>query len=368
MNDLSPIPVPTSVRWREFRMRILPAAVLLGTIAASVWLWQMASPSASFPGQVDADVMTISCPKAGVLVHLAVNQLQPVRQGDVLARIQTTDPSVVQASLAVIEAEIHSLRANLAPILPRERLAVNYDRLRLACLEQRVELASTQAKLRLAESELRRAEELFEQKILSRQGLEEKQGAHERLTAEVQERAEMLNRQEDDLRTRELNHAAAALTNSSGSYNALDAAIQVQEAKLRLTEAETSPVTLLATMDGIVTTVYHRVGETVHSGQPVLTITATNAARIVGYLRRPFPATPVTGGEVEVRPRWSVNRARARVLKVGTGLEQVRACLRLPGGHDAADMGLPVYLSMPDELKLLPGEVVDLAPVTASRR
>ena len=347
-------------------MRFLPTLVLLGTITAIFWLWRLASPGTSFPGQVDADTVSVSCPKAGVLSQLCVNALQPVRQGDVLARILTTDPSVMQASLAVIEAEIHSLRANLGPILPRERLAVNYDRLRLACLEQRVDLASTQAKLRLAENELRRAKELFDQKILSQQTLEERQSAHERLAAEVRERSELLNRQEDDLRAQELNHAASALTNSTGSYNALDAAIQVQEAKLRLTEAEMGPVTLQAPMDGVVSTVCFRVGETVHSGQPVVAITTTNAQRIVGYLRRPFQVTPVVGGEVEVHPRWSVTRARARILKVGNGLEQIRACLRLPGGHEASDMGLPVYIAMPGELTLLPGEVVDLTPVVLS--
>jgi multidrug resistance efflux pump len=44
------------------------------------------------------------------------------------------------------------------------------------------------------------------------------------------------------------------------------AAIAVQEAKLRLTEAELGPLLLRAPLDGVVAAIYHRSGEAVIAG------------------------------------------------------------------------------------------------------
>jgi HlyD family secretion protein len=361
MKTLPPIAVPASARWREFRIRALPLLVLAGTIGLTLVLWRQASPTASFPGQVEGGLVKVSSPKAGVVAQLTLSDLQSVHEGDVIARVVTTEPEIVQASLEVIRAEIHSVRANLGPILPRERLEMGYDRLRLVCLEQRVEVATTRAKRQLAESELHRTQQLFREHIVSQQALEEAQTTYDRLEAELKERLNLLKQQEASSQSKHLNGAELASSDASDQHSALEAAIRVQEARLRLAEAELAPIALRAPIDGLVSILHHRAGETVAAGEPIVTITAPGSDHIVAYLRRPFIVEPTVGATVEVRPRWLGRSAGpATIVRVGNRLEPVLHSLRLPGQSDASDVGLPVIVSVPYDLRLIPGEIVDV--------
>ena len=40
MKPLDPVPTPASLRWREFRIRFVPAVVFVGIAAATVWMWK----------------------------------------------------------------------------------------------------------------------------------------------------------------------------------------------------------------------------------------------------------------------------------------------------------------------------------------
>ena len=141
----------------------------------------------------------------------------------------------------------------------------------------------------------------------------------------------------------------------------LRAAIAVQESKLRLTEAELSPIALKASVDGMVSSILHRSGEAIVAGEPIVTIAAFNSVRIVGYLRSPVMSEPKIGARVEVRtrgPRREV--ALATVLEVGNQLETISPALLGPMKLVNADLGLPLSISMPLNVKIRPGELVDL--------
>ncbi len=356
------VPIPFTCLWREFRIRVLPLLVILGTIVSTLWFWRQASPTATLSGQAEGPVATISSSKAGVLTQLQKTCLEPVHQGEVLAEVLTTDPEVVQAAVGVIRAEIQSLRASLEPLLPHERLAVSFDRLRLACLEQRVELAASRAKLGLAESEWRRAQELFRSGILSQQALEQTKTAHERLAEEVQERSKLLAEQEATLAAPRPEPMALNPARRDEHHPAVEAAIHVQEAKLRLTEAEMRPVILRAPIDGVVSAVHRRPGESLATGEPVVTITGTNPEHIVSYLRPPLRTRLAVGMAVEIRSRgFGGSIGHGKVLRVGSRMEPIIASLRWPGSTGTSDLGLPVHVSLPCEAKLFPGEIVDLS-------
>jgi len=144
----------------------------------------------------------------------------------------------------------------------------------------------------------------------------------------------------------------------------MHAAIAAEEAKLHLTEAELAPVLLRAPLDGIVTTIHHRSGESVTAGEPVLAIASETPVRIVGYLRAPNLDLAKVGMKVRVRIR---NRRReaalAQVTEIGTQLETPPLALALPLTA-GADLALPVEISLPSSLKIRPGELVDLSLLT----
>jgi multidrug resistance efflux pump len=360
MDRLPPIPTPPSQLWREIRIQVVPVGLFLATAAAIALLWRDNVAAPTLVGEVEAIRSNVSSPKTGKLTQLNVVRLQKVKAGDVIAQVVTTDPQILQSSLAVIQAEIQLLRVNLEPLLGQQRYAVNYDRLRLDWMDQRVQLATARVRLELAETELRRAEELFAEKVVSQQVLDTARSAKESLEAEVRERAALIAEQEQRLKHLEFVEGPDSSPKGSSPEEVMQASIRVQEEKLRLTEAELSPIKLIVPMDGTITSIYHRSGEAVMAGEPIVTLTALTSDRIVGYVRQPSFVEPQVGMKVEVRTRsFKPCVAQAEIMQVGQQMEPIAENLsRLGEGHRG--VGLPVLVSLPPAQRLLPGEIVDL--------
>jgi multidrug resistance efflux pump len=254
---------------------------------------------------------------------------------------------------------------NLKPVIAQQRNAMDYDQLRLDWMRQRAQLATARVSLDLAEAEYRRMDALFKDKIVSERVYEQARAARDRLQKEVEELGKLVGEGETNLQSLQVTNKAEI---SRVSTDPLAAAIAVQESKLRLTEAELSPRVVKAPIDGIVTTIYHRAGEAVNAGQPIVAIATLSPVRIVGYLRVPLAARPTVGMEVQVRTRGLRRElGKATVTEVGTQLENVPATLLGPINFANIVQGLPVDISLPANLKILPGELVDIMLPPAKR-
>jgi multidrug resistance efflux pump len=152
------------------------------------------------------------------------------------------------------------------------------------------------------------------------------------------------------------------------SNESLHAAIAVQESKLRLTELELSPVPLKAPIDGIVNGILHRPGEAVGAGQTIVTIATLNPVRIVGYLRPPVVVDPKPGMEVRIRTRTLRRQfGTAKIMEVGSQLENVPVPLLGQVKVPNAELGLPIDISMPPNLPIRAGELVDITLLTKAQ-
>jgi multidrug resistance efflux pump len=151
---------------------------------------------------------------------------------------------------------------------------------------------------------------------------------------------------------------------------ATSAAIEVESRTLDLIEAQLMPIDLVAPFDGVVSIVHRRTGETVQAGEPILTVSREKPSRVVAFLRQPLQSDARPGTKIEVR-----SRARSRevgvgeVLSVGAQLEPIHPTLLPrntsasgPGGdsRSAAETGLPILVSLPENVSVFPGEIVDL--------
>lgn len=361
MDRLPPIPCSPAHLWREFRFRLFPVAVFVAAVAAVVLLWRQDLAAPTLVGEVETIQANIASPKSGTLAQLNVTRFQRVKTGDVIAHVMTTDPQILQSSLAVIEAEIRLLRVNLDPLLGPQRFAISYDRLRLDWMDQRVQLVTAKVRLELAEAELRRSEELFRGRVVSEQVLDTTRAARASLLAEVEERSRLVAEQERKLQELGLTDEGSWIAQASSPEEVLRASIRVQEEKLRLTEAELSPIELKVPMDGTISAIHHRSGEAVMAGQAIVTLTALSSDRILSYIRQPLLFEPKVGMRVEVRAR-SLDRSlsEGEILEVGSQLEPISAALAPLHGGQFHPTGLPVLVSMPPSHKLHPGELVDL--------
>src|SRR5262245_52433963 len=112
MKQLPPIPVPRAQRWREFRIQAVPALVFLGALFAVALVWRQYVAPATLTGELEIVRQNVVSLKPGLLVQLQATVLQPVKAGDVIATVVTTDPKILASSLAVVQAEIKLLQLN----------------------------------------------------------------------------------------------------------------------------------------------------------------------------------------------------------------------------------------------------------------
>lgn len=126
-------------------------------------------------------------------------------------------------------------------------------------------------------------------------------------------------------------------------------------------ELNSTPVVLKAGIGGIVKEIFSRPGETVAAGQPVVSIASADPVRIVGYLPAPAQKDLKVGMDVEVRTRgMRPEVGKAKVLEVGTQLESLPSNMLGPLKLVNARQALPIDISVPPNLNLRTGELVEL--------
>jgi len=354
----APIPIPAQQRWRHARQRLLPPVVFIIALAGVAFFWKDHVVSRVIVGQAEPVLSNVSSYKPGVLAELRVRRFQRVKAGDPIAQIRVTEPRILASSLAVIQAEIESLRAGMRPVIAQQHNAMDYDQLRLDWMKERTQLAAARVNYELAGTEFRRTEELFKDKIVAERVYDQAKAARDRLKNEVEELTRIVDEGEKNMQMLQLTNSKEM---SAISADPLRAAIAVQESKLHLTEAELSPITLIAPIDGIISTILHQEGESVTAGQPIVAVATLNPVRIVGYLRPPISDEPSPGMEVEVRTRGLPRTSgSANVVEVGTQLEAVPATLLGLMKLANTELGLPVEISLPKNLRIRAGELVDI--------
>jgi multidrug resistance efflux pump len=360
MKSLPPIPIPPEQRWRDLRIQVVPAAVFLTVLTTIFFLWNDYVAPATMIGEVEVVRENVVSPKAGVLVQLNVASFQNVKEGDIVANVVTTDPKIMASSLGIIQAEINLLRHNMDPVIGRQRFELSQDRVRLDWMQERANLATARVQLQLAEDKFRRTDELYKDQIVAERVFEQARSTVERFRTEVEERTRLVAAQEKTLEQMGLLEGSAAPTTNNADET-MRAAIAVQEQKLRLAEAELSPIDLPVPIDGMVSMVYRRSGETVMAGEPILTISAPQSDRIIGHLRQPITLEPRVGMTVEVRSRSMKRQVGiARVIQVGSHMEPLNPGLLPMASLRTTETGLPVLVNKPPEMKLRPGELVEL--------
>jgi len=355
----APIPRPVHLRWEDLRIRLIPALLFLGAWAAVFVIWRQHGVTPYIVGQAEPIAANVSCYKAGVLAELTVSRFQRVKAGELVGHVMITQPAILAAAVAERLADIQMLQAEMKPLLAQQRNAMDYDQLQIDWMRQRAALAAAQVNLQLAEAEFRRMDALHKEQIVSQRVYEEAKAAQDRYRDEVGQLTILVGQAGT-------NFQALQVTNRTDltkvTSDPLRAAIAVQEAKLKLTEAELNPLPLRAPIDGIVSTVYVRPGETVTPGQPIVAVTTLEPARIVGYLRSPLLADPKPGMAVDVLTRGMVRHVgSAKIIEVGTQFETVPAVCLGPVHFADVVLGLPINVSLPAGVKIRPGELVDLA-------
>lgn len=359
---LPPIPTPPAQRWREFRLIYLPRAFFLAGVVLAAVLWSRWVAPATTVAEAQLTQAEVRATHAGVVAALDVTQLQSVAAGQVIGQLAVANTQVLEATLAVIRAEVGMLTATSQGVTDRQRMAIEWERLQLESMTHRVELVGLKIRLQQAEEEIARSRPLRDAGLVTEESFSQLNTNRAALSAQAAEQARLVAHIEDLL----AKHAPPAEQDAAfSSATAMAAALKVQDSKLKLAEAQLAPQPLVAPIAGVVSQVVRRRGEAVAAGEPILRIDATRSERLVCYLRQPLALEPKPGMSAQVSTRSGPRRVlAAKVMEVGAVMEPVPASLmaamRLPASM-LPELGLRVQLSVPDDLVLRPGEQVDVA-------
>jgi len=361
------------------RYQLLPVVIFVGAAVVTGWLWGRFTGMPSSVGEVYPVRADVSSPIDGILItegEKPVDLFDEVIAGQVLARV--SDPSAL-STLARMQGDLVRLRVDLAfaaaDILDRQAslqqndsrevrsLSVDLERLRLSQVEfqglietDKVELARLEEKVavfkplveRGVESKLALAD-MERQRDVVRQHLEATRKSLAEAEAQRAAREERLRKYS----TAETDQIAALLV-------PVREAIAQEELRLQDIRRRLETHDIKAPITGTVTSIFVRPGQSVTAGLPILTIAASQGSYILSYVRQEQMMRPAVGQDVKVVVR-TLPRATglARVERIGPQVEPVPPHqLRDP---KVLEWGLPVRITIPADLNVKPGELVDVA-------
>jgi multidrug resistance efflux pump len=353
MDPLPKIPSPPSLKWREFRYNFMPGVVFIVACVTAALIWKERVAVPQMVGEVETIASSVVSGEDGLIVELKVERFDRVKQGQAIAEIRTSDPQSVQIALEAIATDLRVLQTRLTQ--DQQRILQDYEQLRLNSFGERVALATAKVDLEFARSELARISKLHADRLVSEGEFDRAQAIATSRQAEVEERARLV--EEIDAGLAHLSPAdTGQFTTTIG--DSIEKAIAAQEEKLKLSRGS---VTLRAAIGGVVSEVFHVSGDRILAGDEIAMITSTDPKHIIGYLSQPIAVDPKVGDTVEVRSRSNRNKVGlAKVLKVGQIIEPISKKLVIQESTGSR-AGLPLLISIPEEIAFLPGEVVDLA-------
>ena len=348
-DKLPPIPTPVSQHWREFRIRVLPFIVFASLIAGIVMLWRGFVQPSGIVGFAETNAVNVVATQDGLLSTLSVKRFQMVAKGQEIGLIISTDPDLLKAQIATAQADIEVLRSRNA--VDQDRTEQSYQQFRQDLLNHRVAQATARVNWIVASNSFGRTAELFKAGQESLAKFEADKGAMDAIAATIEER----DRQIEDLTS---NLAQLQAKRKASPTDAFDKAIEAKQNELGLL---LKPSTVKAPISGMISMVHHFGGERVLRGMPIVTISEPEANNVIGYLRQPIVNKPLTNAVVQITTRSQPRIiALGHIVHVGAQLEPINPAL-LSVDTKRMEVGLPILISVPQGVKLTPGEFVDVA-------
>lgn len=390
------------------RLMLLAAAVLAGV---GIWIGYF-RPSADsgqllLSGNIEVTQVDLAFKLGGRLAERLVDEGDPVRRGQVVARLDAADYRLqtarAEADLAYAEAVVAELEAGSRPEeIDRARARMTQARFALAELTtgsraQEIDTAradldralaaerATRSRLDQAEADFARYRAVYDDGGVSRQvfegyvlGRDTARNAHEEAAARVAAARERLSLVKEGPRTEQIHQARATLAQAQAEYALVAAGPRAEtiaqararaaaaRAALDLARQHLTDTEIPSPFDGVVLSKSAEPGAVVNAGSPVVTVAATGDLWLRAYLnetdlgriRIGQPATvsvdAFPGKTYSGRLRFISSEAEFTPKSVQTFEERVNLVYRVKIALDNADGTLKPGMPADARLEVAP--------------
>jgi multidrug resistance efflux pump len=326
-------------------------------LGATWWVWANVLIAPTMMGEVEIVRAQVTSPSVGVVQQVVAQRFDEVKAGDPLVIIK---PSDTRNLLNGISLELVSPGFSFQFRFP-DNLAQSRGRLLFPAdkpARQESGARPEQSGIGAGEKDLVRNAELSKENYVSKEFYDISLAERDSAQKEIEELSAVIPGLEEGVEKLRVEiEQAGAFVGSDFSQKIADL-----EARLASVPSDSTPIVLRAPIDRMVSGGWCSAGETVTEGYVMMMVNATEAMRIVAYMRQPFPVDPVPGMQAKIVTHSKVQRVLAvtEVETVGRFLEPITNSLARLGTDQMVDMGLPVSFKIPKEVNLRPGETVGL--------
>lgn len=372
------IKTPWLLRLRRLQRSAVPALVFLSAVIGTALLWNHQASIPFLVGEVQAVRIDIAGQSDGMLITLTSNTLEPfdiIKAGDVIARL---DDRPILASLAALQADRASIEQELAAIEARtiqqqadrqheymdqaRRLAVDIQQLRLTIVDFKAQAETDAITLIRLDVEYDKIRSIHSNNA---------ETPHQLIIAKAlrDEMAQRIVGHNESITEAELHFAEATERSNNQPTPPADylleylapikAAITAQEARIMELEIQAQSLEIRSPISGTIAAIYFHPGQAIRAGNPILTVVQPESRSIVTYVRQNQRFEPKIGMQVSINKRSLTKQmAKTHIDRVGDQYEPVP--IRQLRNPSVPEWGIPVRITMPDDLQLRPGELVDL--------
>lgn len=361
---------------RLLRQRVLPVAVWCGAVAIVVTFAGRSQVYIHATGIAEVREVPVASLTDGIIQAMSVDLFDSVEAGTVVALI---DDRIVRAQLDTAEVELERLQAELSAstdlialdVRDRElddlnrqrRFILNEETARLDYLDRVIQQEADKVALERLGIMLARQETLVKEQLTDVSTYDQIRLQHEALATKIKESEAAISiaqgQIDEAVVRKEAEQDQATDLSVTNLLQPIIEGVRVQESRIKEILEHRKLLTLKAPLDGKISQVFHRTGETVMSGEPMLAITASESRRVLAYIDEVSARRIHAGTSVEIRSNDNPTKVvTTKVLKVGSAIEEFP--VRFRRNAMMSQWGLPVLAGTIQPGIFYPGESLRL--------
>ena len=378
MTDRKRISVPWARSWSRFRSSVLPLLTFIPVVALTLWMWDRQGQMPNMVAEMEAVQVDVVAGADGLLVPLSRQHFtlfDTVQANELVARL---DDRPTRAAIDTLRTEIARLRKEMDAAEVQftfdeidhqhdhQREATRFawlaERRRLDVLDRRAQIEADRVDLRRRDVRLIFLKRIKAPGVVTAQELVETQLQRDVIAKRIEQNMAALaeaNKQRLSALESLKQFPPIETVDLITLLAPIQASIAVRESRIYELQIEIESLDIRAPISGTICTIHCWPGQALRAGDPIVTIAADHGRYIVGYVRQAYRFRPTAGSEVDVFVRASGARPRsARVERVGPQIQLVPPHQRRD--PMVPEWGLPVRITIPDGVRVRPGELVDV--------